>query len=153
MASQRRQGGSALIVVVFVLTIVSFLSISAMRNSERESTVGGRSRSTSRTLAAADAGLQLALSRLAQNPPNLNSFDVDLADGANVQSRARGDAGPQILNQLRLGTRKEGYGVGVGSGVGFVTRVFLVNATATAGGSTVELQAKLGRSAVEAVGY
>ena len=60
---------------------------------------------------------------------------------------------PQSLQQLQLGTRKEGYGVGVGSGVGFVARTYLVSTTATAGGSTVELQAKLARSDVEAVGY
>jgi hypothetical protein len=150
---ERRRGGSALIITIFVLTIVSFLALSGMRNSERESTSGARSRSTSRTLAAADAGLHLALNRLAQNPPNLNAFDIDLLDGANVQSRARGESGPQILRQEQLGTPKDGYGIGVGSGVGFSTRVYLVNTTATVGSSTVELQAKLGRSAVEAVGY
>ena len=47
----------------------------------RRGSSGSGSRSTSRTLAAADAGLQLALSRLSQNPPVLDPFDVDLADG------------------------------------------------------------------------
>ena len=90
---------------------------------------------------------------LFQTPPNLNGFDINLADGANVQSRTRDQVGPQSLNQISLGTPKEGYGIGVGSGVGFISRVFLTNTTGTAGGSTVELQAKVTRSGAEAIGY
>ena len=83
----------------------------------------------------------------------LNAFSENLLDGTNVQSRARDDGSPQPIGQVGAGAHKEGYGASVGSGVGFVMRVFLVHSTATAGGSTVELQAKLMRSGAEAVGY
>ena len=153
--SKRRAGGSALIVTVLVLTIVSFLSISGMRNSERESTSAGRSRSITRALAAADAGLQLALGQLAEMPVNLGSFDVNLADGSNVQSRARVETVPQDLDQVGLGlSSKEGFGMGIGSsGVAYVKRIYIVNTTATGGDSTVELQANLNRNEVDGVGY
>jgi hypothetical protein len=149
----KRRTGSALVITVLVLTVVSLLAIAGIRNAERESTTSARSRNTTRTLAAADSGIQLVLNRIAQSPPNLTGVDVELADGASVQSRTRDEVGPQALNQIGLGTPKEGYGIGVGSGVGFITRIFLVNTTATAGGSTVELQAKATRSEVEASGY
>ena len=125
----------------------------SLRNSDREANSSARSRNTTRTLAAADSGLQLALSRITQSPPDLNSFDVDLADGANVQSRTRTDVSPQNLQEIGLSQDKEGYGMGMGSAVGFVKRVYVVNTTATTGGSTVELQAHLGRSAAEETGY
>ena len=152
-ASRERSAGSALVVTVLVLTIVSLLALAGIRNSENESTTSARSRSTTRTLAAADAGVQLALSRLSKSPPNLTPFDVNLVDGANVQSRTRSDGSPQPLGQVGVGTPKEGYGMGIGSGVGFITRVFLVHTTATGAGSTVELQTKLSRSAAEAIAY
>ena len=152
---QRGKRGSAMIVTVLVLTIVTFLAVSGLRNTERESSTGARSRTASRTLAAADAGLQVALNQLSQAPVNLNSFDIDLADGANVQSRTRTDGAPQDLTQSGFGLVEveEGYSIGAGSAVGFVNRIYLVNTTATSGGSTVELQAKLSVSEVAGVGY
>ena len=152
--TRKRKKGFTLLIITLVLVIMSLFALSGMRNSDRESSTAGRSRNTTRTLAAADSGLQLALSRLAQSPPNLLAFDVDLADGANVQSRTRNDAGPKDLEELDPTQDKvSGYGMNSGAAVASVSRVFLVNATATAGGSTVELQAKLARSGIEETGY
>ncbi len=152
--THKGSGGHTLLIVVFALTMMNFFVLAGMRNSDRESTTAARSRSMSRTLAAADSGLQLALSRLAQSPPDLTAFDVNLADGANVQSRARSDAVPVTLQEVGLRREREGHDMAMGSAVGFVSRIYLVRTTATSiGGSTVELQAKLTRSDVEEVGY
>jgi hypothetical protein len=149
----RREGGAALFVTALILMLVGMLAVTAIYSSERESVGGARSRSTARTFYAADAGIQLALSRLAQTPPDLTSFDVDLAEEANVQSRTREQAAPQPIEQVGVGAPPEGYSLNVGSGGGYVSRVYRVNATARAGGSTVELEAKLSRTEPEAGGY
>ena len=102
---------------------------------------------------AADAGVQLALSRLAQSPPNLNAFDIDLPEGANMQSRSRVEAVPRDLSQVGLGATPEGYALNVGTGVGALQRVYVVNVTSSFRDSTTELEAKLARIEVEATGY
>ena len=153
IACRRRSSGYALIIVTLALTLTSFLALAGMRNSDRESTAAGRSRSTTRMLAAADSGIQLAMSRLSQSPPNLTAFDVNLAYGANVQSRERTDTSPQPLEEVGMVQSKEAMGMEAGASVGMVSRIYVVNTTAVGGGSTVELQAKLGRTAVEEVGY
>ena len=148
-----REGGAALFVTALILMLVGMMSVTAIYSSERESVGGARSRSTTRTFYAADSGIELALSRLAQTPPDLRAFDVNLANGANVQSRTRQQTTPQQLEQVGLGKPPEGFSVNVGSGAGYVSRVYRVTATATAGGSTVELEAKLSRTEPEASGY
>ncbi len=152
-AVRERRSGFALIIVTLALTITSFLALAGLRNSDRESTAAARSRSTTRMLAAADSGIQLAMSRLSQAPPNLTAFDVNLAFGANVQSRERTDTSPQPLEEVGMVQNKEAMGMEAGASVGMVSRIYVVNTTAVGGGSTVELQAKLGRTAVEEVGY
>ena len=152
-SDRKRQGGAALFITALILMLVGMLAVTSIYNSEQESVGGARARSTSRTFYAADAGIQLALTRLAESPPDLTSFDIDLADGANVQSRSRQEATPVELKQVGLGKPPEGYGVNVGSSAGYINRIFLVRTTATSGGSTVELEAKLSRTEPEAAGY
>lgn len=149
----RRQRGVALLITALCLLLVSLLSFNAIRNSEQESKSGARSRSTARTLHAGDAGFQLARARLTQSPPDLSAFDVDLAEGANVQSRTRTDTSPQVLTQKGTSTPPEGFGINVDAGVQNVSRVYLVTVTSTAGGSTAELEAKLSRTSADASGY
>ena len=150
----RRESGSALLITVLVLLLVSMLALNSLKDAEQESTAGGRSRATSRTLYAADAGIQLALTRMAQTPPVLDSFDVDLADGANVQSRQRTDASPQDISQVSLGVAEEGYSLNVEGGATSISKVFQVNVTATYTNAAVaELEARLNRTEVEATGY
>ena len=149
----RHEAGFAVLMTALVLVLVALIAFTALRRSEQESTAAGRSRSTTRSIQAADAGVQLALSRLRESPPNLTAFDVDLVEGANMQSRTRTETSAQDLDQTGLGEPEEGYALNVGTGVSSIKRVFLVNVTAEAGGSTAEIEAKLGRSEVEATGY
>jgi len=142
-----------MLVTVLVLVLVSMLSLAALESSKQESTAGARSRSTTRSLHVADAGVQLALSRLTQSPPNLTAFDIDLVEGANVQSRARSETSPKDLGQSAIGEAAEGYAVNVGVGAGFVHRIYRLNVTASAGGSTAEVEAKLSRSEADAISY
>jgi Tfp pilus assembly protein PilX len=151
--SRRREAGAALFVTVLVLVLVALLALASIRNAEEESTGGGRSLSNSKAFHAADAGIQLALTRLMQSPPNLNPINVALTS-ANVQSRRREQTSAQALQQVgNSGADKDGYSVNVGASVGLVQRVFVVNSTSTDSGSTVELEAKLARSEVEATAY
>jgi hypothetical protein len=151
--TQRREAGAALFVTVLVLVLVALLALASIRNAEEESTGGARSLSNAKAFHAADAGIQLALTRLMQSPPNLNPIDVALTS-ANVQSRRREQSSAQALEQIGSGGGAvEGYSLNVGAGVGLVQRVFVVNSTSTASGSTVELEAKLARSGVEATAY
>lgn len=149
----RREGGAALFVTALILMLVGMLAVTAIYSAERESVGGARSRSIARTFYAADAGIQLALSHLAQTPPDLNAFDVDLAGGSNVQSRTREQLAPQPLEQVGIGAPPEGYALNVGAGAGYVSRIYRAHATATGAGSTVELEAKLSRTEPEASGY
>ena len=151
---RRHQRGAALFVTVLVLVLVGLLALAAIQHSEQESTSSARSRSTTRSLHAADGGIELALSRLGGSPPNLNAFDLDLTTtGSNAQSRTRTQGTPQPLNQVGLGSTPDGYALNLGEGAGYVNRIYLVNVTGTAAGSTTELEAKLTRTEVEATGY
>jgi hypothetical protein len=151
--SSKRERGAALLITSIVLVLVSMITLAAISHSEKEATGSARSRSSTRAFYAADAGVELALSRLRQSPPDLTAFDVDLADGANVQSRSRAEATPQSLDQVGTGETPEGYAVNVGSGAGYSNRVYLVNVTSSAGGSTIEVEAKLIRGDASALGY
>lgn len=150
---QKRQQGAALLVTMLILTVISLVSFAALRHSGQEANSGARSRNTTKTLYTADAGVQLALSRLTQSPPELSSFDIDLPGGGNLQSRAREQGSPVPIDQVGLGASREGYALNVGAGVQSLSRVYLVNVTATSGGSTAEVEAKLTRTSADATGY
>jgi Tfp pilus assembly protein PilX len=148
-----RQRGSALLITMLILTLVSMLAVTGLDRSEEESTSGARLRSSTRTLHAADSGIQLIMSRLTQSPPDLSAIDFNLTGGARVASKSRTDATPLDIVQVGLGTPSEGYSLNMGTGVTSQTRVYLVRTTAVSRGSTIELEAKLGRSSVDAAGY
>jgi len=150
-----RERGSALIVTTLVLLLVGMLALTSLKDAEQESTAAGRARATTRTLYAADAGIQLALSRLTQSPPNLDAFDVDLADGANVQSRTRSSGTPSDIQQVGLGSsQQEGYALNVEGGATSLTKIFQIDVTATyANAAVAELEARLNRTEVVATGY
>ena len=78
---EKREQGMALLLSAVILMLVSMLAFSALQHSEQEATSGARSRSSLRTIYAADAGIELALSRLTQSPPDLSAFSVGLANG------------------------------------------------------------------------
>ncbi len=123
---RRCEQGVALIITVLMLSLVGAIAIAAIEHSGEELASGGRTRASTRTLHAANAGIEFALNRLAQSPPNTDAFDITLPNGVNVQSRSRDDAGPQPI-------------------VSVASELFLVNVTATApDGSTAEIEIKAG---------
>ena len=63
------------------------------------------------------------------------------------------ETSPSNLNQVGLGVPPEGYALNEGEGAKALNRIFQVNVTATGGGSTAELEAKLTRTEVEGSGY
>ena len=149
----KRQAGAALMITSLVLMVASLLGFAAIRNSEQESTAGARSRSTTRSLYGADAGIQLARGRLLESPPNLTAFSVNLVDGVTLESRTRTQTNPVDLDQIGIGSGGEGFSVNVGSSSKYVSRVFHINVTSTGGGSTAEVEARLSRIEPEAAGY
>jgi Tfp pilus assembly protein PilX len=151
--ADKRQQGMALFVTALMLAVVGLLTLTSFDRAEQETTAGARSRSTTRTLHAADSGVQLALNRFMQSPPNLSAFDITLADGANLQSRARTEGTAQDVAQVGLGDPGEGFGVNTGTGVTAVSRVYEITVTATSGGSIAEVQARISRLEADAVGY
>lgn len=137
----RREEGVALLITVILILLVGVLVLTSIGHSGDESVAGARARSTSRALHAADGGMQLALTRIAQVPPNTNPIAITISN-LSVQSRTRADATPQNLDSLGAGPAPEGYSVNVGSG--YVSQLFLVDMTSLGPtGSTAELQAKL----------
>ncbi|MGH0035108.1 MAG: PilX N-terminal domain-containing pilus assembly protein [Myxococcota bacterium] len=143
---RRDEGGIALITVVLVLALVSTLAVSAIEQTGQELQAGGRSRSATRALFAADAGIQLAMDRVT-SPRDLTPIDFSLDDGTvshDIQSRARDDAAPGDIGQEGFGEPPEGYSINLGSG--FVNEVFKINITADSnpGNTLAEVEAKLG---------
>jgi hypothetical protein len=136
--------GMALFITVFVLLLIGAVAVAAINHSREEATAGGRARATMRTFYSADSGIQLALMHIAQNPPNLNPFNITIDGGRTVQSRTRADATPQPLVRTGFGPPPEGYEINVGSA--FFNEIFLVNVTSTApNGASAELEARLAR--------
>ena len=87
------------------------------------------------------SGIQLALTRIAQNPPTTVPFSVNLQGGRNVQSRAREDATPQNIDRVGFGPPPPGMQLGL-----FFNEIYLVNVTSTSpNGATAEIEAKLAR--------
>jgi len=142
----------ALLTTAIVLVLVALLAVAAMNDAARESTAGARSRAATRSVHAADAGLQLARTHLAETPPDLTAINLAYAD-ATIQSRSRSESTPQTLDQVGLGTAPEGFSVNVGPGATFFNRIYQINVTATSGDSAAELEAKLSRVEAEGQGY
>ena len=90
LCAHRGQRGTALLVTMLVLLLVSLLAITGLERSGEESVSGARLRSSTKTLHAADSGIRFALNRLRQSPPNLDAFVVPLAS-ASVASQTRTD--------------------------------------------------------------
>ncbi len=134
----------ALLVTVMVLLMVSAIGVAAISHSGAEFEFSGRSRAAKTTFYAADGGIELAQSRLAQTPPRLDAFNVTYTDGSTVRSGARTDATAQPLIQAGSGPPPEGFGIGVGSGFGSSLYRTRVTAFHPVSGS-VELEAKYTR--------
>ncbi len=143
---------------VMILLLMGVMAIAAIEFSGQELAAGGRSRSSAKTLSGADAGIQFALHRLSQLPPDLTPFTVTLPNGVTVQSRRRDEGAPQPIEDLgTVGapTRADGHMINIGGGgPSFSNNFFLVNVTATdAAGATAELQVKAGGLTAGSGGY
>ena len=127
---------------IVILVLVSGVVVNLIDYSSQELQAGGRSRSTMKSLYAADSGIQLTLQRI-QLPRDLTAFSYTMTDGTVVESRARTDASPQAITEADSGPPPDGYSINVGSG--FVNELFRTNVTASAmNNGIVELEAKLG---------
>ncbi len=154
----RHEQGIALLMSVLILLLMGAIAIAAIEYSGEELAAGGRARSSAKTLAGADAGIQFALNRLSQLPPDVTAFTVTLPNGVNVQSRRRDQGAPQPIQDL--GTtggpaRVDGHMINIGGGgPSFSNNFFLVNVTATdAAGATAELEVKAGGLTAGSGGY
>jgi hypothetical protein len=137
----RREGGFALITAVLLLLLISATVINTIDFSGEEYQSGGRARASTKNLYAADAGIQLGLSRLTQ-PRDLSAFSHTLSDGTVIESRARDEAAPKDIESVGIGEPPEGYGINIGSG--YVNELFLLTVTAeAANGGVTELESKM----------
>ncbi len=156
-ATTRHEQGIAMLMSVMILLLMGIMAIAAIEYSGQELAAGGRSRSSARTLAGADAGVEFALNGLSKVPPDLSAFNVTLPNGVNAQSRRRDQAGPVPLTDLGGSGMAgvEGYSINIGAGgPTFSQTFFLVNVTATdAAGATAELEVKAGGLAGGSGGY
>ena len=122
--TKKHQEGLALLTTSIVLLLVAMLAMAALRDSQRESTSGARSRAATRTIHAADAGVQLARAHLLESPPHLLPINVTLG-GATIQSRTRSQTTPVQLDQVGLGDVPEGYSVNLGAaGATYLNRIY-----------------------------
>ena len=139
----RQNEGMALLVTVFVLLLVGAVAVAAIHDSGEEAAAGGRTRATMRTLYAADSGIELALTRLGQNPPNTNPFNVGMQGGRSVESRRRTDSVPQDVLLTGWGPPPEGYDLG-----SYHNELYRVPVTSTAPrGASAEVEGKIARFA------
>lgn len=150
-AENRRQAGVTLLVTVVLILLVGILVLTSIGHSGDESIASARARSTARALHAADGGMQLALARVTQEPPDTTAIDTTVG-AMTVQSRQRSTAAAQPLGNLGPGPPPEGYEINQGSG--YVSELFLVDMTSNGpSGSTAELQSKLYRFGANTGGY
>ena len=149
--SAQREGGLALLMTAVLILLAGLLVLTSLSHTGEESIAGARARSTARALHAADGGMQMALSRVTQTPPNTGPIDFSVGSFG-VQSRTRAQGSAQNIDSLGAGLPPEGYGINTGSG--YVSELFLVDMTSLGPtGSTAELQAKLYRFAGTSGGY
>jgi hypothetical protein len=137
--------GIAMILTILLLLLISGIGIAAVEHSGNESIMSGSARRWTRTFFAADAGIQMALSQIAQTPPDLNQFTFQLENGAtNVRSGSLADASAQPIESVGVGAPPDGYSINVGSG--YQSRLYKANATAFGPASArVELEAKFAK--------
>jgi hypothetical protein len=141
-ANAKRTQGVAILVTTVALLLVAMIGLTSLEHTREESTSGGRSRNTTRTLHAADAGVHFAQHRLSESPPNLNAFSLNLLDGAQAESRTRSQGSPQNLSEIGTGGASEGFVLNIGDSGAINKRIYQVNVTGTAGAAVVEVEAR-----------
>ena len=138
------ESGVALMIALLVLLVTTVIAMSAIEHAGEESTLSGRLRRSVRTFHAADGGIQVALNRVAQNPPNLSAFTFSPETATSVRSGRRTDGSAQPLTRGGTSPAPEGYSINVGTG--FVSRLYQARVTAAStDGATVEVEAQFTR--------
>lgn len=136
------QDGIALMVAVMMLLMISAIGVAAIDHSGSESVTSGRSRVTTESFYAADAGIQVTINRLGGGTPIEAPFDLQLTPDINVRSGPKTAGTAEPVSYMGAGEPPEGYSLEVGAG--YVNRQYLATVTGTAyGDATTELEAKM----------
>ena len=147
-ASPRRdQAGMALLIAILMLLMISAIGVAAIDHSGDESEIAGHERRTTTTFYAADAGIQYGRTRIFTNPPNLDEFELTLADGTSFRSGTKADGAATALDAPELGAPPDGFSINVGGAGGFVSQNLTMNVTGEGGAnSTVELETRVSQT-------
>ncbi len=144
---RRDQAGMALLIAILMLLMISAIGVAAIDHSGDESEIAGHERRTMTTFYAADAGIQYGRTRFFANPPNLDEFELTLADGTTFRSGTKDDGAATALDAPDLGAPPDGFSINVGGAGGFVSSNLTLNVTADGGASsTVELETRLSQT-------
>ncbi|MEE8556506.1 MAG: PilX N-terminal domain-containing pilus assembly protein [Myxococcota bacterium] len=140
---RKEEAGVAMILTILLLLLVSGIGIAAIEHAGEESVMAASSRRWTRTFFAADAGIQMALSRIAQTPPDLTQFTFTLENGATlVQSGTA--AAPAPIQSVGSGAPPDGYSINLGAG--FQTSLYRAQVAALGpAAATVQLEAKFAK--------
>ncbi len=129
-----------MITAMLLLLLLSAVAVAGVQHAGSDLGSAGHLRRGAVTFHAADGGLQVAISQIAQDPPDHNSFSIVMDDGTRVRSGASTDGVPQPLIRGGTGLPPEGYALNLGSG--YVSRRHGATVTAlSAGSASVELEA------------
>ncbi len=141
--NRRQEAGVAMILTILLLLLISGIGIAAIEHAGDESVMAGSSRRWTRTFFAADAGIQMAISQISQDPPNLTQFNFTIGNNTAVFSGTMA-GGIAPLESVGVGAPPDGYSLNLGSG--FQSRLYKANATARNGTTAaVELEAKFAK--------
>ncbi|MFQ5698115.1 MAG: hypothetical protein ACE5IL_07505 [Myxococcota bacterium] len=139
---RKQEAGFAMLVAVLLVLLTSAIAISAIEHSGSESAISGRFRRSAVTFYAADAGIQVAVNRVNQNPPNMSGFTLTTADGTTFRTGPKTAAGAQPLALLGTGPPPDGYCIGTGASC-FRTDLYRTQVAAFAiDGAATELESQ-----------
>ncbi|MDH5324193.1 MAG: PilX N-terminal domain-containing pilus assembly protein [Gammaproteobacteria bacterium] len=174
LASLPKQNGTALLVSIVVLTILTLLGMSSLRNASTEEKMAGNMRDKDLAFQAAEAALRAAEKYIDDNVISVNAFDTNGSDGlydnsddriwknitwtntdsleySDFDSQYKVSSAPRYVIQ-HLASSNSGvgkvtlknYGQGIGAGQ---IETFLITARATGGSShsVVMLQSTYGK--------
>ena len=132
-----------MILTILLLLLISGIGIAAIEHAGDESVLAGSSRRWTRTFFAADAGIQMALSQISQNPPDLTQFNFLIDNNSTtVFSGAAGVLGP--IESVGVGAPPDGYSINLGTG--FQSRLYRAEVVALGPAlAQVTLEAKFGK--------
>ena len=133
-----------MILTILLLLLISGIGIAAIEHAGDESVLAGSSRRWTRTFFAADAGIQMALSRISQNPPDLTQFNFTIDNNSTTVFSGTNAGGPAPMQSVGVGAPPDGYSINLGTG--FQSRLYKAEVAARGpANSVMELEAKFGK--------